>query len=264
MKWNGANTLFGLLVSGFMLLSVACSHTRTASNQLDGLSDEVATAAEVETQAEARNEAQPADSSSAEVPQAGDFSVPSDEVAVVTDAVNAPEAEEASPSPEAPSDENVAEEKDMLAMVEADLKSAMESEPAPVTTVTAKAIEPAPELASESKKTSNPNSDLEDYTKMVARSVGAAPKVEKVDPGVNSQKFAETESVADPSVAQNRFSETESVGEEDPKAQLASSDLSKVLERNLWWVFSALALGALWVFFVVRRNRKARMDSSPF
>lgn len=67
MKWNGSNTLFGLLVSGFMLLSVACSHTRTASNQLEGLSDEVATAAEVESQAEARTEAQPADSQSAEV-----------------------------------------------------------------------------------------------------------------------------------------------------------------------------------------------------
>lgn len=272
MKMNGANSIFGLLISGFLLLSVACSHTRTASNQLDGLNSDLAATTEAEMEpdtaveptrveeevqaAQPVAEAQTADEAAA--PQADDFNVPGDEVAVAPETAETPEKPEAVPA-EVSSEALAtipAEADDMMAVVEADLKSALESDPAPMTTVTAKEIFPEASTTP-LEKVSDKNSDLAEFTKMVARSVGSAPDVEKSD-SVTTQKFAEAEAAA--------FIEpvSEQPLEEEPKAQMASSDLSQLLERNLWWVVSALALGALWVFFVVRKNRKARMDASPF
>lgn len=269
MKRNGANSIFGILISGFLLLSVACSHTRTANNELDGLNGDLAATTEAEREpTEVEEEvlaAQPvADAQTADeaaVPQADDFAVPGDEVAVTPETAVAPEKAEAAPA-EASSQVLAtipAEADDMMAVVEADLKAALESEPVPVSTatVTAKSFSPKSSEDNAPVKVAEKKSDLSELTKMVAGSVGSAPAVEKSD-SVTTQNFAEAEAAAviEPASEQPLV--------EEPKAQMASSDLSQLLERNLWWVVSALALGALWVFFVVRKNRKARMDSSPF
>jgi len=226
LRFNRANGLFGLLVSGFMLLSVACSHTRTASNQLDGLSEEAelsesrSTAsvdASSDTSSEAAEEVAEApkvEAPRADASQSEDFAVPS----AMSEAPANPAVVEAPVTPES---------NDLVAMAEADLKaigeaqetSAPDAVSAPVTTVRAHPFE-------SKGKPQKANSDLAEFTDLVAKSIQVPP-------------------------------------EEIPEAQLASSDFSQLIERNLVWLVGLLTIGTMWVFVVVRRNRKARFNS-PF
>jgi len=255
MKSTWVNKVFGVLAMGLLFLSVSCSHNRTTASKLDGLSEEVSMAAE-ETAPEAKSEdtTEPVKNEEVSVQEV----VPQEKVEVAVEAVapqenaetpateSAPEevaVQEVAPAanPEAPVQEAAPKETvEAIARVESDFAVPVEENPvsekqAPVTTLVAK------EFAAQAK--SDLDSIGEDSSrrkkKKRSRVRGKRDELSRWDELVAAAKLAKNEEAA------------------KQEQQLASPNLSSVIERNLFWVALAIVGGLISVFFTIRRNRKS-------
>lgn len=262
----------GALSLTLLLMTVACSHTKRTVSQLDELSPESNSSAQAEKAVESspmeETVAPVSSSDEALAPEAASVEAPSEsaEVAVVSEVPQASEelssGVESLVAPEQPSevsvnnepvlDNTLSEAADTMAKVDDFKAEAPASVPVP---------EPSQGFLFETEK--NPSLDLNTVEKDLAsarkrvrkpKKEGAAlPKVETTAQMKVEEKPKVVAAVAPPKPSP----QPQAVVEEAPKPELASSDLSTVIEKNLLWVALGIVGGIVAAFVTIRSRKKS-------
>lgn len=232
---------FNLVALGFLFLSVSCSHTQRKVSQLDELDQfDDAQSAELaqeikkdEAKVQAQAEVKPAPST--EPVTENEFAVPAEGSLANKDLGLRTESEFAVP---------VAEAQEMVAQAPAENKGVDE----PTVTNDLAALMDNTN-AGEAPVVESPKTDpapQKDLAKVVA---AAAPK--KVRPKVAAPEPSQ-EAVAEDVV---------NAKEEEQDADLASANMSSLIEENLLWVAFAIVGGVIITFLSSRRNRRSGHSS---
>ena len=251
-----------LVSFALLFMTVACSHTKRTVSQLDELTPDVSDSAQVEKAADSTIEEVAPVAENTKEEAVKEEAV--EEVAVATEGAKAPETVALNEAPV----ENSAEAK------EADVESPVSSvadilakvdnfkvEPAAPAPVAEKA--PAPKEAPAAK--ANATAFLLDTEKSainlktVEKDLASAKRrVSKPKKGGASQPKVQTTTqmkVEEPAPVVAQAPKVEPKAEEAPKPDLASSDLSSLIEKNLLWVAFGI-VGGIVAAFVTIRNRK--------
>lgn len=224
-----------------VFLTVACSHTKRTVSQLEELAPE-------ETEVAASSEA----SETANFSESVDLAENTVDTPVVEETEAPAEIKESSDEVKTESSKEAEEVIAQLESAEAvptEEPSQVEmaaNDPVKNTEVIQPEVKVEPELGSqpvieEKVDLKSVKKDLASVTAVVAKKVSPPPVSPKKKVGVEKKP---------------------EVREEKPKEELASADMSQLLERNLFWVALAGFAGFLVIFFTVRRNRKSSGSSS--
>lgn len=241
MTQKSGNKVFGLLAMGLLFLSVACSHNRPSVSKLEGLSEDVAQQEEVAkadvvapaAQEEAAPETSPVDN---------DFSVPSNpattEAKPEQNGIEAEVKSEAAVKEEGVVSDEVAVKEEPAVKEEA---LAQNEFSVPVTSVDSVKVE-APVAEAPALVATQNESDFAAQVQSDLDSVGRKKKKHR-----KWKKNLET----------NLSALNEAVVPQEAKKELASANVSNLIERNLLWFALAIVGGLISAFLTVRRSRKS-------
>lgn len=249
---------FYLMALSFLFLSVACSHTQRKVAKLDELEqfDELtATELKEEAKQDAKKSA-PEKANSAEAPSESpvsqnDFSVPADgalanpeaQLRVASD-FTSPTPEEAPQPPAEPQKEEAVANAPTEEVLKNDLEQIKEEPVKVEAPVASNAVAPqAPKVEAAAPAAAEVAKVAEaSPAAAVASNAVEARTVEAKDSGAPSQEALAAD-------AQD--------AEENKEVEMASANVSSLIEKNLLWIAFAIVGGVIVTFLNIRRNRRS-------